>query len=43
LNDRELDAAGVRGRRVEDATFGRMAHQLHIWVDRDGLIRHGDW
>ena len=35
-----LDAKDLRGRLVEDVTFGRLAHQLHIWVDREGVVRH---
>lgn len=41
LADREEpDHAQLRGRRVEGVMFGRLAHQLHIWVDRAGIIRH---
>lgn len=36
----ELDAGGLRGRLVKDVTFGQLAHQSHIWVDRNGVIRH---
>jgi hypothetical protein len=43
IDDRDLDTSGIRGRRVADATFSNMAHQLHIWVDRDGRARHGPW
>jgi len=35
-----LDAKDLRGRLVQDVTFGRLAHQLHIWVDREGVVRH---
>lgn len=34
-----LDAERLRGRRVEGASFGRMSHQLHIWVDGEGVVR----
>jgi len=37
-----LDEQRLRGRLVEDVTFGRLAHQLHIWVDREGVVRHPD-
>lgn len=41
LADRgEPDHAGLRGRRVDGVSFGRLAHQLHIWVDRAGTVRH---
>jgi hypothetical protein len=39
-NRTELDEKSLRGRLVEDVTFGRLAHQLHIWVDREGVVRH---
>ena len=41
LEDRDdLDSASLRGRRVDGVEFGRMAHQLHIWVDHQGTVRH---
>jgi hypothetical protein len=36
----DLDAHELRGRRVDDVRFGQFSHQLHIWVDGDGTIRH---
>jgi hypothetical protein len=36
----DLDAGDLRGRRVEGVTFGQFSHQLHIWVDRSGRVRH---
>jgi len=36
----DLDSVGLRGRRVDGVKFGNMAHQLHIWVDHTGAVRH---
>ena len=35
-----LDAYGLRGRRLKDVKFGQFSHQLHIWVDGRGERRH---
>jgi hypothetical protein len=40
VDQRELDVAALRGRRVSDIQFGRFSHQLHIWVDGNGRRRH---
>jgi len=40
VNRLELDVGGLRGRRVEGIKFGQFSHQLHIWVDRHGTVRH---
>lgn len=41
LKDRSnLDAGELRGRLVHGVTFGPRSHQLHIWVDRNGVVRH---
>lgn len=36
----DLDSSGLRGRRVDGVQFGPMSHELHIWVDHDGIVRH---
>jgi hypothetical protein len=36
----DLDACGLRGRRVRNVKFGYFAHLLHIWVDGSGHVRH---
>ncbi len=35
-----LDAGDLRGRRVAEVRFGRLAHLLHIWVDAQGSVLH---
>jgi predicted GIY-YIG superfamily endonuclease len=40
VDRRELDACGLRGRRLQGVKFGRFSHLLHIWVDANGRRRH---
>lgn len=40
LDQKDLDAYELRGRRVKDIRFGQFSHQLHIWVDGRGIRRH---
>jgi len=40
IDTSNLDACELRGRRVEGVRFGQFSHQLHIWVDADGEVRH---
>ncbi len=40
LDRTELDVAQLRGRRLEGVRFGAFSHQLHIWVDGKGSVRH---
>jgi hypothetical protein len=35
-----LDAANLRGRRVDGVRFSNFSHLLHIWVDSHGVIRY---
>jgi hypothetical protein len=40
VDSTNLDHAELRGRRVEKVVFGQFSHQLHIWVDANGIRRH---
>ena len=35
-----LDQFELRGRLVTGVKFGRLSHLLHIWVDKNGRVRH---
>ena len=39
-DESNLDYRSLRGRRLENVRFGAWSHQLHIWVDGNGRVRH---